>query len=69
MEATFRAATQRIAIQSLTHMWSIYIQSPKLNQKIDETKEGMLRGMGYRSLLGDTSRAYPTQRSVLAANH
>jgi len=68
MEAKFRAATERMAIQSLPHMWPIYIQPPKLD-KIDGAKNCMLKGTGYRSLLRDTSRAYPIQRSMLAANH
>jgi len=38
MEAKFRAVTQGMAIQSLPHMWPIYIQPPKL-LKIDETKK------------------------------
>jgi len=38
MEAKFRAATQGMAIQSLTHMWPIYIQPPKLD-KIDVAKK------------------------------
>jgi len=29
----------------------------------------MLKGTGYRCLLGDTSKACPIQRSMLAANH
>jgi len=29
----------------------------------------MWKGTGYRSLLRDTSRACPIQRSMLAANH
>ena len=68
MEAKFRAVTQGMAIQSLPHMWPIYIQPPKLD-KIDEAKKCMLKGTGYRSLLRDTSRACPIQRSMLAANH
>jgi len=49
-------------------MWPIYIQPPKLD-KIDEAKKYRLKGTGYRSLLRDTSRACPIQRSMLAANH
>jgi len=37
--------------------------------KIDEAKKCMWKGTGYRSLLRDTSRACPIQRSMLAANH
>jgi len=68
MEAKFRAVTQGTAIQSLPHMWLIYIQPPKLD-KIDEARKCMLKGIGYRSLLRDTSRACLVQRSMLAANH
>jgi len=57
-----------MAIQSLPHMWPIYIQPPKLD-KIDEAKKCMLKGTGYRSLLRDTSRVCPIQRSMLAAKH
>jgi len=64
MEGKLRAVTQGMAIQSLTHMWPIYIQPPKLD-KIDEVKKCMRKGTGYRSLL----RACPIQRSMLAANH
>jgi len=39
MEAKFRAATQEMAVQSLTHIWPMYIQPPKLD-KIDEAKKG-----------------------------
>jgi len=46
----------------------IYIQPPKLD-KIDEAEKFMLKGTGYRSLLRDTSRACPMQKSMLAANH
>jgi len=67
MEAKFRAATQGM-VQSLTHMWPIYTQSPKLD-KIDEARKCMLKGTGYGSLLRDTSRACPIQRKMLAANH
>jgi len=67
MEAKFRAATQGMAIQSLTHMCPIYIQPPKLD-KIDEAKKCVRKGTGYRSLLKDTSRACLIQRSMLAAN-
>jgi len=68
MEAKFRAATEGTAIQSLPHMWPIYTQPPKLD-KIDESKKSMLKRTRYRSFLRDTSRAYPIQRSILAANH
>jgi len=68
MEATFRAVTQGMAIQSLTHMWPTYIQPPKLD-KIDDARKCMLKGTGYRSLMRDTSRACPIQRPRLAANH
>jgi len=57
-----------MAIQSLTHTRPIYIQPPKL-YKIDEARKHMLKGTGYISLLRDTSRACPIQRSMLAANH
>jgi len=57
-----------MAIQSLTHMWPIYIQPPKLD-KIDEARKCMLKGTGYRSLLKDTSRACPIHRSVQAGNY
>jgi len=50
-------------IQSLPHMWPIYIQPPKLD-KMDEAKKCMLTGTGYRSLLRDTSRACPIQTEV-----
>jgi len=43
MEAKFRTATQGMAIQSLPHMWPIYIQPPKLD-KIDEGGKRMLKG-------------------------
>jgi len=62
------AVIQGTAIQSLPHTWPIYIQSPKLD-KTDESKKCMWKGTGYRSLLRDTSRACPIQRSMLAANH
>jgi len=68
MEAKFRAETEATSIQSLPHMWPIYIQPPKLD-KIDETKKCMLTGMGYRSLLRDTARACQIQRQTIAANH
>jgi len=68
MEAKFRAVAPGMAIQSLTHMWTIYIQPPKLD-KIDEAKICMHKGTGYSSLLRDTSRACPIQRSILATNH
>jgi len=68
MELKFRAATQEMDIQSLTHMWPIYIQPPKLD-KIDEAKKCMWKRIAYRSLLRDTSRACPVHRSMLAANH
>jgi len=67
IEAKFRAATQGMVIQSLTHMSSIYIQPPKLD-KIDEAKKCMRKGTGYRSFLRDTSKTCPIQRSMLAAN-
>jgi len=38
IEAKFRAATEGTGIQSLPHMWPIYIQSPKLD-KIDEARK------------------------------
>jgi len=38
------------------------------SEKIDEARKCMLKGTGYRSLLRDTSRACPIQRSMLAAN-
>jgi len=41
-EAKFRVETKGTAIQSLPHMWPIYIQPPKLD-KMDETKKCMLR--------------------------
>jgi len=68
MEAKFRAATQGMAIQSLPHMWPIYIQPPKLD-KMDEATKCMLKVTRYSSLLRDTFGACPIQRSVLAANH
>jgi len=68
MEAKFRAATERTAIQSLSHKYSIYVQPPKLH-KIDEARKCMLKGNGYSSPLRETSRACPKQRSMLAANH
>jgi len=61
MEAKFGAETKGTAIQSLPHMWPIYIQPPELD-KIDEAKNGMLTEIGYRSLLRDTSRACQIQR-------
>jgi len=69
MEAKFRAATQSIDILACP-MCSPYIsiKPPKLD-KIDEAKKCMLKGTGYRSVLKDTSRACPIQRSMLAANH
>jgi len=57
-----------MANQSLTHMWPLYIQPPKLD-KIDEAKKCMLKGTVYSSLLRDISRARPIQRSMLAADH
>jgi len=68
MEAKFRAVTQGMAIQSLTHLWPISIQPPKLD-KIEEAKKCMRKGTGHRSFLRDTSRACPIQRTMLAANH
>jgi len=38
MEAKFSAMTEGSAIQSLTHMWLIYVQPPKLD-KIDAAKK------------------------------
>jgi len=67
MKAKFRVASEGTAIQSLPHI-SIYIQPPKLD-KIDEAKKYMMKGTRYRSLLRDTSRACPIQRSMIAANH
>jgi len=57
MEAKFRAETEGMAIQSLSHMWPIYILD-----KIDEAKKCMLNQTIYRSLLRDTSRACPIWR-------
>jgi len=69
MDAKFRSATEGTAIQILPpHVSHIYIQPLKLD-KIDEAKKCMLKGTGYRSLLRDTSRACPIQRSMLSANH
>jgi len=68
MQEKFRAVTQGMDIQSLTHMCPTYIQPPKLG-KIDEAKKGMQKGTVYRSLLRDTSRVHPIHRSMLAANH
>jgi len=68
MEAKFRAVTQGMAIQSLTHTWPISIQPTKLD-KIDEAKNFKQKWTGYRSPLRDTSRACPIQRSMLSANH
>jgi len=67
-EARFRAGTELMANQSLPHMWFLYIQPSKLG-KTDEAKKCMLKETRYRSLLRDTSRACPIQRSMLAANH
>jgi len=67
MEAKFRAVTQGMTFQS-AHMWPIYKQPPNLG-KIDEAKKWMLKMTGYRSLLRDTPRTCPIQRSMLAANH
>jgi len=61
MDAQFRAETEGTAIQSLLHMWPIYIQPPNLD-KTDEAKKCMLTGTRYRSLLRDTAIAYKIQR-------
>jgi len=45
MKAKFREVTEGTAIQSMPHMWLIYIQPPKLD-KIDEAKRCMLKGTG-----------------------
>jgi len=63
-----RAETEGVAIQSLSYIWPIYIQSPKLD-KMDEAKKCMLTGTAYRSLLRDTARTCEIQRRKLAANH
>jgi len=44
MEVKFRAVTQGMAIQSLTHMWPIYIDPPKL-VKTDEAKNACGKGL------------------------
>jgi len=59
-EAKFRTETEKMAIQSPTHMWGIHTQSPKLD-KMAETKKYMLTGTGYRSLL-DTQPEYVKYR-------
>jgi len=43
IEAMFRVASEGMVIQSLPHMWPIYIQPPKLH-KIDEAKKCILKG-------------------------
>jgi len=43
IKAKFRAMTQGMAIQSLTHMWPIHIQPAKLDQ-FDKAKKCMLKG-------------------------
>jgi len=68
MEEMFRTENEGMAIQSLAHMWPIYIQPPKLN-KINEAKKCMLTGTGYRSLLRDIARRCQIQRQMLAPNH
>jgi len=39
------------------------------SNKYDEARKCMLKETGYRSLLRDTYRACPIQRSMLAANY
>lgn len=68
MEAKSKAENEGKAIQSLPHMWPIYIQPPKLG-KIDEAKKCLLKGTEYASPLRDTSRACQIKRSVLAVNY
>jgi len=68
MKSKFRAQTEGTTIQSLPHMWPIYIQPPKLD-KMDEAKKCMLTGTGYRSLLRDTARTCQIQKWMLLANH
>jgi len=60
-EAKFRAETEGTAIQSLSHMWPIYIQPPKLD-KMDEAKKCRPTETGYSCLLRDTARACQIQR-------
>jgi len=68
MEVKSGAKAKRTAIQSLPHMWPMYIQTPRLD-KLDEAKKCMLTRTKYRSLLWDTARACQIQRQMLASNY
>ena len=67
-EAKIKTETEGTPIQSLPHMWPIYIQPAKLD-KMDEAKKCRLIGTRCRSLLRDTARIQQIQRRMPAANH